>query len=423
LPHHVDIHIYTHGMKSSYRRTALEKSPSCARVVPVKETHSAIKNIGGRQNKTNHQRSQLINKTWDLVQKVIVPNLKFKMHHNTRYSYNDFFRLLTYAGINNGCAEGSANNRNFYSEKDCPNGDTLLYHLKKFSTSELLESYETITDQIISMAKNRGLLNRPVDCAIDYTDELYYGDRNDPMVVGTKPQKGTSKAYRFATLTIIEKDCRLTIRALRVDENSSKHEIVADLVKYAQERIEIGVLCIDRGFYSVDVFTTLNNLGVKYLIPAVQNPKNIREMRGLYPPQILPITIKSQNSCNKSVTTNLVMILDVEKEKRGFVTNMDLDRMHTRRLSKVYSKRWGIETSYRVKKDFRPKTTSKNYVIRLFYFLFSVCLYNLWELVNVILALVDRIDPKTPFIAAKLFGTILFRVFELNGMDPPPDFN
>ncbi|MGA2122501.1 MAG: transposase [Methanoregula sp.] len=387
----------------------------------MREISSATKNVGGTRHKANHQqRSNLIKKTWDLVQKVVIPNLKLKTHHNCKYSYNDFFKLLTFAGINNGCAEGSANNLNFLSDEECPNGDTLLYHLKKFTTIELLESYEKITDQIISMAKNRGLLNGPVDCAIDFTDELYYGDRKDPMVVGTKPQKGTSKAFRFATITIIEDECRLTIRALPVGKDTPKHEVVADLVKYTQERIEIGVLCVDRGFYSVDVFTTLNNLGVKYLIPAVQNPKNVREMRGLYPPQILPITIKSVSSDNKSVTANLVMVLDIDMEKRGFVTNMDLDRKRTRQLSKLYSKRWGIETSYRVKKDFRPKTTSKNYIIRLFYFLFSVALYNLWELVNVILALVEKIDPKTPVIAAKLFGTIIFRAFDLNGIDPPP---
>jgi len=383
----------------------------------VREINSASKNGGDKRYKTSLQRSSLIHKTWDLVQKVVVPNLKLKTHHNCKYSYNDFFKLLTYAGINNGCAEGSANNLNFYSGDGCPNGDTLLYHLKKFDTSELLESYEKITDQIIVMAKNRGLLNGPVDCAIDFTDELYYGDRSDPMVVGTKPQKGTSKAYRFATLTIIEKDCRLTIRALPVNENTSKHDVVADLIKYAKERVEIGVLCIDRGFYSVDVFTTLNDLGVKYVIPAVQNPRVVWQMRGQQPPKIIPITI--ENAKKKSITVNLVVVLDDDMEKRGFVTNMDLDRMHTRKISKLYSKRWGIETAYRVKKDFRPKTTSKNYVIRLFYFLLSVCLYNLWELVNVILALVKRIDPKTPLIAAKLFGTILFRVFELSGIDPP----
>jgi len=380
---------------------------------------SAVRNGGPRRNKSNHQqRSILINKTWNLVQKVVVPNLKFKTHHNCKYSYNDFFKLVTYAGINNGCAEGSANNLNFYSEEGCPNGDTLLYHIKKFDTSELLESYEKITDQIISLAKNRGLLNGPVDCAIDFTDELYYGDRHDPMVVGTKPQKGTSKAYRFATITITEKDCRLTIRALPVNENTSKADVVADLVRYAQKRIEIGVLCIDRGFYSVDVFTALNSLGVKYVVPAVLNSKNIWKMRGQQPPKIIPITVT--NDRKLSVDVNLVITLDKDMEKRGFVTNMELNRMRTKELAKLYSKRWGIETSYRVKKDFRPKTTSKNYVIRLFYFMFSVCLYNLWELVNVVLALVDRIDLEIPVIAAKLFGTILFRVFELSSVNLPP---
>jgi putative transposase len=402
-------------------RAALPRVAPSARVIPVKEMHSAVSNVDGRRNKTNHlQRSALITKTWDLVQKVVVPNLKLKTRHNCKYSYNDFFKLLTYAGINNGCAEGSANNLNFYSEEGCPNGDTLLYHIKKFTTSELLESYEKITDQIIAMAKNRGLLNGPVDCAIDFTDELYYGNKNDVMVVGTKPQKGTCYAYRFATLTIIEKDCRLTIRAIPVNEHASKHEVVENLVRYAKERIEIGVLCIDRGFYSVDVFTTLNNLNVKYLTPAVQNPNTIKCMRGLYPPKVIPITIRGLNN-SKSVTANLVMILDVEKEKQAFITNMDIDRRRTRKLSELYSKRWEIETAYRVKKDFRPKTTSKNYVIRLFYFLFSVALYNIWEYLNIIYALVEKINPKTPVIAAKLFGTILFRVFGLNGADPLPD--
>jgi putative transposase len=72
-------------------------------------------------------------------------------------------------------------------------------------------------------------------------------------------------------------------------------------------------------------------------------------MRGQEPPKIVPITIGDAKK--KSVSANLVVVLDDEMEKRGFVTNMDLNRMHTRKLSKLYSKRWGIETSYRVKKD------------------------------------------------------------------------
>lgn len=61
--------------------------------------------------------------------------------------------------------------------------------------------------------------------------------------------------------------------------------------------------------------------------------------------------------------------------------------------------------------DFKPRTTSKNYCIRLFYFLFTVCLYNLWILVNICVSLVlhDRVSEK-PIVTAKLFSIILYRV-------------
>ncbi|MEF8849132.1 MAG: hypothetical protein V5A68_08395, partial [Candidatus Thermoplasmatota archaeon] len=69
--------------------------------------------------------------------------------------------------------------------------------------------------------------------------------------------------------------------------------------------------------------------------------------------------------------------------------------------SPCYGKRWGIETSYRVKKhSYLPQTTSKNYQIRLFYFLFSVLLYNLW------IGIYGSVD-KDHLITSKLFAAKL----------------
>jgi putative transposase len=98
-----------------------------------------------------------------------------------------------------------------------------------------------------------------------------------------------------------------------------------------------------------------------------------------------------------------------------FATNIhfeDIDVNLIDRLSLLYSKRWGIETSYRVKKhSFRAKTTSKNYRIRLFYFLFSVLLYNMWILANVLiwLYLCGKVEDNH-LIASKFFGTILIAI-------------
>jgi putative transposase len=64
-----------------------------------------------------------------------------------------------------------------------------------------------------------------------------------------------------------------------------------------------------------------------------------------------------------------------------------------------------------VRGGFWAKTTSKNYAVRLFYFLFSTCLYNLWVLTNVYVGRAVRRILERPVVTAKLFGVMLYRGF------------
>jgi len=51
-----------------------------------------------------------------------------------------------------------------------------------------------------------------------------------------------------------------------------------------------------------------------------------------------------------------------------------------------YNCRWQIEGEYKsIKGDFLAKTSSKDYRIRLFYFVFAVLLYNIWRLTDFLL--------------------------------------
>jgi len=385
----------------------------------VKNVCSAENNREDNRNVDHpHQRSRLSRRVLELSKKVLLGNLKFKTHHNCKFTRYDYFKLLTYAGTNRCYAEGSSNNLKYYSDARCPTADALFHHLKKFEEKELCASYQKAIDDVIVLAKNRGLLIGPVNVAIDFTDERYYGDKKDPMVIGAEYKQGTTNVYRFATLTITEKHCRLIIRAIPVAEGFKKHEVVADLISYAKDRIEIGVVCMDRGFYSAEVFSTLDVMGVKYITPAVMNSKTEWAIRGKQPPKIIPFIVGSERPQRKKAATNLVITLDDYMERRCFFTNMDLNRMHTRQLNRLYAMRWGIETSYRVTKDFRPKTTSKKYIIRLFYFLFSLILYNLWEFTNMLLSVIsNKVDIHG--MTAKLFGTIILHGFELCGAGPP----
>ena len=49
----------------------------------------------------------------------------------------------------------------------------------------------------------------------------------------------------------------------------------------------------------------------------------------------------------------------------------------------AYSRRWQIENGYKsIKNDFLAKTSSNDYRVRLFYFVFAVLLYNIWRLTD-----------------------------------------
>jgi putative transposase len=78
--------------------------------------------------------------------------------------------------------------------------------------------------------------------------------------------------------------------------------------------------------------------------------------------------------------------------------------------------RWGIETSYRVEDDFKPKTTSTNTAVRLYCFLFSVCTYNIWVIVNMILSIVSGIIADTPLLTAKRLIILL----QVSLVEKPP---
>ncbi|MEM3101723.1 MAG: transposase [Candidatus Nitrosotenuis sp.] len=88
-------------------------------------------------------------------------------------------------------------------------------------------------------------------------------------------------------------------------------------------------------------------------------------------------------SFNDGLETDLVRcFVEEDEEEMAYylATNMKHD---ANKLLDMYRNRWGIETSYRVIEQFMPQTTSKAYVIRLFYFLFAVWMYNLWIIFNI----------------------------------------
>ena len=104
-------------------------------------------------------------------------------------------------------------------------------------------------------------------------------------------------------------------------------------------------------------------------MPMVRNPsvKSAFDKSEYCPARVFKdFKIGSKNNQEK---VNLVLVDDEQEIKRAFVCNFDIHPTIAYHLYKLYGKRWGIETGYRnIEHDFKPKTTTRNYHIRLFYF-------------------------------------------------------
>ena len=346
-----------------------------------------------------------------IFKKRITQFINFHLGKNAHYEKKAFIELLIHMGLEQNFAESGS--KIFKEEKgSCPNADTLLYHLKKYSSiKELQRAYETLFEIIWEMTRRANVfdIRKRVDVAIDYTEWFYYGNRKAPMIVGKMPERGTDKCYKFITINIVDSGKRFTLLALPKSALDSTEKLLTKLIFYARKRVKINKIYLDRGFFDSKSISVLNGFGLKWLIPGQMNYA-IRRAMELSPAPSVITGFQMKNS-----RFNLIIAKDKNGEKRVFATNIHFESTDVNlleRLFLLYSKRWGIETSYRVKKhSFRAKTTSKNYHIRLFYFLFSVLMYNLWILADILIWLhLFGFIGEDHKVTAKLFGAILISI-------------
>lgn len=346
------------------------------------------------------------------VKSRIKKKLKFKLRHNAVFRNEELLDTLIWIAYEQNFAESGTVIFSELMKRRSPNADTLLYHIKKFGMSELRDVFMEIFELVFRTARQMRLIGtRKVDLAIDATPWFFYGDHENYGVIGTKPERGTSWAYKFISVDIVNHNQRFTLFALPIMPEDNQTELVEKLLTYAKMKVKIGKVFLDRGFFDSKCINLLRKMGLQFIMPAKQNANVVKKVSKLSAPRIYP------NCPMKNSRFNLV-VLEKDGDKRYFATNIPLrseDLILAFRIGEMYRSRWQIETGYRVKKyTFRGKTTSVNYTVRYLYFMLSVVLYNCWLLVDLGLTLFLGLSSKESQITAKKFAIALINV----GKDP-----
>lgn len=295
-----------------------------------------------------------------------------------------------------------------------PSADDIFYHLRnKLKIEKIEEMLRDFVKRSVKLLKRR-FGGRKFAIAIDFTDEMYYGEKDNPSVVGTKRKAGSSYSYKYLTVSIVTAGGRFLLFAYPFFKDTNKLWIVNRALCFLEELgIQPYVILLDREFYTTDMIAMIGEK-YKYLIPVKQDSKFKKcvERCKEFPAVVEGWMVK--NADGEEIETNLVILEEVKREEKhiyGYVTNISKSffKENAFVLSDLYSKRWGIETTHRVEDNFRIKTTSKDGVVRYFFFVIGVLLYNLWILLNLLLcsdvrhfAITVKVD-EMKWIAAKIF--------------------
>jgi putative transposase len=296
---------------------------------------------------------------------------------NGSLTCEDIFRTVVSMSVNNTSVHSVTKH---YQDVACET--SLLYHLKKLDIEELIKTNEKILLQEVIKTLKTG---KSYEFAIDLTDDPYYGkidSSNEKYVVSGQAKKSTNSFYSYASLYITNKNERFTVSVLPVEKNKTMVEYLSyfiDLIKRLNFKIK--VLCLDRGFYSIDVFEFLQNNKIPHIIPVIKRGEQMKHLLNGKKARSEQYVMKNSK---KKVLLNIVIDVKYLKGKRGKKGLENLGfvvfgvKWSPRKVSTVYRRRFAIESSYRMRNIVKPKTSSKNADIRYFYTLISFLLKNIW---------------------------------------------
>ncbi len=271
------------------------------------------------------------------------------------------------------------------SLKDVPTGNDIRYHLDKINNFEELES------QLNKALKSRilpRLKKRQQRVAIDLNLIPYYGEPSAdelPYIYRSKAKDGTCSFYAYATLYVIKKGKRVTLAIRGVRRGDTNVAIITYLLaELCSLKLKIHSLYLDRGFFSASVIRWLKALDIPFKMPAIVRGKQggIRQL--LTGGRSYKATYTMESKDKRSVTFNLWIVCTYKTGKRGqygieyFTYVVHKVQLSLTAIHQDYRRRFGIESSYRLKNQCRITTTTKKPGLRLLFVGLAFLIVNIW---------------------------------------------
>ncbi len=261
----------------------------------------------------------------------------------------------------------------------------------------------------------------PVDVALDFHEIPYYGkpiDPKHPQFVKTKEERGTHRAYRYATLSIVVHGFRFTVSARYLDHRGRLVDALTDAFHDAEAAgVKVRRVYLDREFAIYDVVSWLREKGYTTIFPLRLGSRQRERLQVGQKSYVTEHTLKDSKRKRPPLTFRVHVVVRYQMGKKwkkhgaqyliyGVLGHLPLDTPHEvplRRTHELYRARFGIESSFRLVGQARPRTCSRSVPWRLLYLGVSLMLENEWAILRLLYTSEGRQGPSGMVLRDELF--------------------
>ncbi|MCK5342996.1 MAG: transposase [Candidatus Heimdallarchaeota archaeon] len=256
--------------------------------------------------------------------------------------------------------------------------------------------------------------NTKITLAFDLYDQPFYGETSHAWVTGTKRKKGTNYAVSYLVVTVATQNirCPVAVRLMTKKRQKEKAAMVSQILDDLFVWLPVKRVLFDRGFCQEDIIHLAEDRGLEYVIAAIRHSsikqaaqiiqKTVQEHASLAGINVNDTLALGQWARQRGLDTfrvehvatgknrKLVPLVAAFVRKRThnrdplkrriyclylYITNT---KVSARRVVKLYSKRWIVETDIRCTNDFRAVTNSTSPQLRLLLYGLAMVFNALW---------------------------------------------
>mgnify|MGYP001611974944 CR=1 FL=1 len=294
----------------------------------------------------------------------------------------DLWRVLILAAVRRSYIETTCNDL-----QDAPDSNTVRGYLKEQLTENQIRTLQHDFNRALASQLPSWLRERPQEVAIDLHDDPYYGKDDPKWMCRGEARAGTTRFFRCATAYVMRQHQRFTLAVEFVHPDDD----LATIVKRLRRRVKALQIAVkryyfDKGFCSIPVLRSLlrdPQLSAIIAVPIRGKTGGTRALCRGRKSYRTTHTFRSDQWGELTVPVAVVRTIRKLRDGRRKATWLVYVLIHAddvpiARVRKMYRRRFGIESSYRLLEQVCGKTTAHNPALRFLWMGLALLLGNIW---------------------------------------------